>query len=78
MLLNVSSINNTDINTFYHSFIGCIVKNFKNKFLIIEDISDNSILIKYLVKFFNIKFKSNTDIISIIMLCDLNYQIKHL
>lgn len=55
-----ASINNTDITTFYHSFIGCIMKNFRNKFLIIEDISDNGILIKYLVKFFNIKFKSNT------------------
>ena len=55
-----ASINNTDINTFYHSFIGCIMKNFNNKFLIIEDISDNGILIKYIVKYFNIKFKSNT------------------
>jgi hypothetical protein len=55
-----ASVNNTDVDTFYHSFMGCIMNNFKNKFLIIEDISDNSILIKYLVKFFNIKFKSNT------------------
>jgi hypothetical protein len=55
-----ASINNTDKNTFYQSFIGCIMKYFKNKILIIEDLSDNTILVKELNNYFNIKFKSAT------------------
>lgn len=55
-----ASINNTDTNTFYQSFLGCIMTYFKNKILIIEDISDNTILVKELLKHINIKFKSPT------------------
>lgn len=55
-----ASINNTDIETFYQSFLGCIMQNFKDKILIIEDISDNNILIKSLIKHLNVEFKNPT------------------
>lgn len=55
-----ASINNTDEDTFYQSFLGCIMTYFIDKILIIEDISDNTILINLLKKHLNIKFKSPT------------------
>ena len=55
-----ASINNIDKDSFYQSFLGCIVTHFIDKILIIEDISDNTILVNNLKKDLNFKFKSPT------------------
>ena len=55
-----ASINNTDINTFIQSFLGCILTYFKDMILIIEDISDNTIIVKEMQKYNNVSFKSPT------------------
>ena len=55
-----ASINNTDADIFYQSFLGCIMTHFIDKILIIEDISDNTILVNNLQNHIKIKFKSPT------------------
>jgi hypothetical protein len=55
-----ASINNTDNESFYQSFLGCIMTYFIDKILIIEDISDNTILVNILMKHLNIIFKTPT------------------